>query len=355
MTDFFKSLAKSTLPAFTTLAVDGKSSSEFESYIDTGSFLLNAALGGSLFAGMPNNKITTFAGDPATGKTFFVLGIAKRWLDDNPNGGVIYFDTESAVTNQMLTAQGIDLKRVVKVEPETIEQFRQTALAILDQYAEVPDKERQPMMMILDSLGNMSSSKETSDIREESDKRDMTKPGLIRGTFRVLRLRLAKLAVPLIVTNHVYDQIGAYVPTKIMSGGAGVVYVSDSVAMLSKAKDKDKDKQVIGTIVTVKMHKSRLSRENAMVKVRISYKGGLDRYYGLLEAAEEAKMITGSMGRYTFPGHPKSVKVVDISKSPELYFTAEFLKELDEKYIIPNFSYGLGADVTVEEDTEDTE
>lgn len=338
---FFRSMIKD-LPASTSIAIDGKSSSEFDTYVDTGSFVLNAALSGSLFGGMPGNKITTFAGDPATGKTFFVLGIIKRWMDCNPDGGVIYFDSESAVTNQMLTAQGIDLNRLIKSEPETIEQFRQTALALLDRYAETPEKGRQPMMMVLDSLGNLSSSKEVSDIKDQKDTRDMTKAGLIRGTFRVLRLRLAKLNVPMMVTNHVYAVIGSYVPMKTMSGGAGAIYVSDSIAMLSKSKDRDKEKTIIGSIIKVKMFKSRLSRENSEVDVRISYEGGLDRYYGLLEMGVDANLITDSgAGRYLFPGAAKPVKASVIAETPEAFFDEPFLRKLDEQFVIPNFSYGI--------------
>lgn len=336
---FFRTLIKD-LPAMTTIASDGLSSSEFDGYVNTGSYTLNAALSGSLFGGMPNNKITVFAGDPATGKTFFVLGVVKQWLEDNPDGGVIYFDTESAVTNQMLSERGIDLTRIVKSEPETIEQFRQTALQILDRYDETPQKSRQPMLMVLDSLGNLSSAKEVEDIRAEKDTRDMTKAGLIRGTFRVLRLRLSKLNVPMICTNHVYAVVGAYVPTKALSGGSGLIYVSDSIAMLSKSKDRDKEKNVIGSIVKAKMFKSRLSRENSEVEVRISYAGGLDKYYGVLEMAVEAGMVEHSAGKYTFSGQ-KPVFASKIQEAPEKFFTEAFLKELNDKYVRPNFSYGV--------------
>lgn len=352
---FFRSLIKD-LPAMTTIASDGLSSSEFDGYVNTGSYTLNAALSGSLFGGMPNNKITVFAGDPATGKTFFVLGVVKQWMEDNPEGGVIYFDTESAVTNQMLSERGIDLTRLVKSEPETIEQFRQTALQILDRYEESGQKKgRQPMLMVLDSLGNLSSAKEVEDIRAEKDTRDMTKAGLIRGTFRVLRLRLAKLGVPMIATNHVYAVVGAYVPTKAMSGGSGLIYVSDSIAMLSKSKDRDKEKNVVGSIVTAKMFKSRLSRENSQVDVRISYSGGLDKYYGLLDMAVDAGMVEHSGGKYTFPNQ-KPVFASKIQEAPEKFFTEEFLKDLNEKYVRPQFSYGLGApltDAVVSDEPED--
>jgi len=332
------------VPASASVAIDGTSSSEFGKYVDTGSYVLNAALSGSLFGGMPDNKITVFAGESSTGKTFFILSILKAWMRQNPTGNVIYFDTESAVTNQMLTERGLDLSRIAKVEPETIEQFRQSALAILDNYESAQTDT--PIIMVLDSLGNMSSNKEVTDVRDQKDARDMTKAQLIRGTFRVLRLRLAKLAVPMLVTNHVYAVVGAYVPTKALSGGSGLTYVSDSIAMLSKSKVRDKDKNIIGNDVTIKMYKSRLSRENNEVDVRILYTGGLDRHYGLLELAEAAGMVSSAAGRYTFPGQTKTVTAAKIAEAPETYFTQEFLQTLDDTFVKPNFSYGQMLPVT---------
>ena len=144
----------------------------------------------------------------------------------------------------------------------------------------------------------------------------------------------------MLVTNHVYAVVGAYVPTKALSGGSGLIYVSDSIAMLSKSKVRDKDKNIIGNDVTIKMYKSRLSRENNEVDVRILYTGGLDRHYGLLELAEAAGMITVAAGRYTFPNQTKSVTATKIAETPEAFFTPEFLQTLDETFVKPNFSYG---------------
>lgn len=346
----FASLFKN-VPAGISIASDGTSSSEFGKYIDTGSYVLNAALSGSLFGGIADTKITTFAGESSTGKTYFILGILRTWADQNPDGVIVYFDTESAVTNGMLESHGIDPARVIKVEPETIEQFRQSALAILDNYDE--SKRPYPMIMALDSLGNLSSLKEVTDIRDQKDTRDMTKAQLIRGTFRVLRLRLAKLCVPMLVSNHVYAIVGAYVPMKAISGGAGLIYVSDCIAMLTKSKERDKEKNVIGNIVTVKMYKSRLSRENCEVDVRISYTGGLDRYYGLLDMATDAGLVESAGGRYTFPGQ-KSTTANKIAADPTAFFTQEFLTTLDETFVKPNFSYGssfVAETVDAEEDS----
>jgi len=156
----------------------------------------------------------------------------------------------------------------------------------------------------------------------------------------VLRLRLAKLSVPMIVSNHVYAVVGAYVPTKAISGGSGLIYVSDSIAMLSKSKDKDKDKNIIGSIITVKMFKSRLSRENTESECRISYAGGLDKYYGLIDMGIAAGLIKSSAGRLTFTDSDKAVFPSKVAESPEQFFTDEFLTQLDEKFVKPNFSYG---------------
>ena len=118
---FFKTFIHDLGDPDTTVASDGLSSSEFTGYIDTGSYILNAAVSGSLYGGIPNNKAVVFAGDPATGKTFFALGIIKSFLTDNKDGHVFYIDTESAVTNEMLVTRGIDITRIAKSEPDSIE------------------------------------------------------------------------------------------------------------------------------------------------------------------------------------------------------------------------------------------
>ena len=187
----------------TNILADGGNSSEFTGTIDTGSYIMNAVLSGSLYGGVPNNKITAFAGESATGKTFFVLGVIKQFLEDNETGGIIYFDTEAAVTKDMMASRGIDVSRVSIAEPESIEDFRTSAVKMLTNYME--HKDAPPMMMVLDSLGQLSSAKELEDVESGKPARDMTKAQLLRGTFRVLSLKLAKAKVPLLVTNHVYD------------------------------------------------------------------------------------------------------------------------------------------------------
>jgi RecA/RadA recombinase len=192
-------------------------------------------------------------------------------------------------------------------------------------------------MFVLDSLGMLSTSKEINDALNDKEVRDMTKSQLIKGAFRMLTLKLGQANVPLIVTNHTYDVIGAYVPTKEMGGGSGLKYAASTIIYLSKKKEKD-GTEVIGNIIKAKTHKSRLSKENKQVEIRLYYdERGLDRYYGLLELGELGGMWKNVAGRYEIDG--KKIYAKQILANPEEYFTEEVMQQLD---VIAKgeFSYG---------------
>ena len=334
------------------LLSEGGNSSEFSGTIDTGSYALNALISGSIYGGVPNNKITAFAGESATGKTFFVLSVLKTFLDQNKNAGVIYFDTEAAVTKDMMADRGIDVSRVVIAEPTSIEEFRTSATRILTNYIETTDKEKPKMMMVLDSLGMLSSQKELEDTESGKNARDMTKAQLLRGTFRVLSLKLAKANVPLLVTNHVYDVVGAYIPTKEISGGSGLKYAASSIVMLGKKKDKD-GTEIVGNIIKATMHKSRFTKEGKKSEIKLSYDKGLDRYYGLLDLAEKYDIIKKVSTRYELPDGTK-VFGKNINEEPEKYFTPELLKQIDAA-AAKEYKYGQHEERPVDADENEGE
>jgi RecA/RadA recombinase len=332
--DFLKDIVKEIGDDFTKLASD---IDETESYVDTGSYIFNALVSGSIFGGVSGNKITAIAGESSTGKTFFSLAVVKNFLDSNPDGYCLYFDTEAAVNKPLLESRGIDLTRFVVVNVVTIEEFRNKALKAIDIYSKSPVEERKPCMFVLDSLGMLSTSKEINDVLNDKEVRDMTKSQLIKGTFRMLTLKLGQANVPLIVTNHTYDVIGAYVPTKEMGGGSGLKYAASSIIYLSKKKEKD-GTEVIGNLIKAKTHKSRISKENKDVTIRLYYdERGLDRYYGLLELGEIGGLWKNVAGRYEIDG--KKIYAKEILKTPEKYFTEEVMQKLDE-IAHQEFSYG---------------
>ena len=332
--DFLKDIVKEIGDDYTQLAAD---IDESESYVDTGSYIFNGLVSGSIFGGVSGNKITAIAGESSTGKTFFSLAVVKNFLDSNPDGYCLYFDTEAAVNKSLLASRGIDLTRVVVVNVVTIEDFRSKALRATDIYLKTPTEDRKPCMFVLDSLGMLSTEKEITDALNDKQVRDMTKSQLVKGAFRMLTLKLGQANIPMIVTNHTYDVIGSYVPTKEMGGGSGLKYAASSIIYLTKKKEKD-GTEVVGNLIKAKTAKSRLSKENKDVTVRLYYdERGLDRYYGLLELGELGGLWKNVAGRYEMNG--KKVYAKEILKNPDKYFTEEVLQKLDE-VAKEEFSYG---------------
>ena len=267
------------------------------------------------------------AGESGTGKTFFCLGIVQSYLAENPDAGVVYFESEAAVTKQMIDERGIDGGRMILVPVTTVQEFRTQAIQILDKYLALDIKDRKPMMFVLDSLGMLSTSKELADSAEGKDTRDMTRAQVVKAIFRILTLKLGKANVPLLVTNHTYDVVGAYVPTKEMGGGSGLKYAASTIIYLSKKKEKD-GKDVIGNIVKAKAAKSRLTKENASVDTRLYYDArGLDKYYGLLELGEKYGVFERKGNRIVVG--ESSVYPSAILKDPDKYFTGEIMEKLD--------------------------
>jgi len=324
---FLDSVIKDSGNEYASIVSDGVAAGDVTSFVDTGSYIFNAVVSGSIFGGIPSNKVTALAGESSTGKTFFALSVVRSFLNNNPSGGVIYFESESAISKDMIESRGIDSKRMVIFPVATIEEFRTQATRIVDKYMKEPKGERQPMMFVLDSLGMLSTSKEMQDIADDKQVRDMTKSQLVKGAFRMLTLKLGQANIPLIVTNHTYDVIGSYVPTKEMGGGSGLKYASSTIIYLSKKKEKDQ-KEVIGNIIKAKTHKSRLSKENKEVNIRLYYDArGLDRYYGLLELGEIGGMWKNVAGRYEMNG--KKIYAKEILKNPTEYFTDDIMEKLD--------------------------
>ena len=328
MSDFLKDIIKETGNEYAGLVSDGIDSADVTNFIDTGSYSFNALLSGTIYGGMPANKITAIAGEAATGKTFFALGICKAFLDKDPEAGIIYFESESAISKQMIEARGIDSKRMVIVPVATVQEFRNQSIKILDKYIEQTEKTKKPLMFVLDSLGMLSTTKEMEDTAAGKETRDMTRSQIVKSTFRVLTLKLGKANIPMIMTNHTYDVIGSMFPQKEMGGGSGLKYAASSIIYLSKRKDKE-GTEVVGNIIHCKNFKSRLTKENAMIDVKLTYKTGLDKYYGLIELGEEAGIFKKVSTRYEMPDGSK-VFGKNINDNPEKYFTKEVLDKIDE-------------------------
>lgn len=337
MSKYLKSLIGKINNPDAKIAEEGLEGSDVTGFIDTGSYVLNALLSGTIYGGLPNNKISCLAGDPATGKTFYAIGIASQFLKDNKDGVVVYFDTEQAITSDMFKQRGIDMERVAVVPVSTIEEFKTQSLKIVNDVIEQPEEDRKPVLFVLDSLGMLSTEKEMNDSAEGKNVRDMTKAQQTKATFRVLTLKLGKAKIPMLMTNHTYQVIGAYVPTKELGGGVGLKYAASNILTLSKSKDKT-DEGVVGIFIKCTNYKNRFVKENMNVETRLNYTSGLSRYYGLTDLAIKYGIFKKVSTRIELPDGSK-VFEKNIDDDPEKYYTKDILDKLDAE-IQKDFKYG---------------
>ena len=325
---FLQSIIKDSGNEYASIVKEGVEGSDVTGFVDTGSYALNALLSGSIYNGMPDNKIIALAGESATGKTYFALDICKKFLSDKKEGIVLYFDTEQAITSDMIKDRDIDSSRVAIFPIATVEDFRYQCIKIIDKVLELPKKERKPMIIVLDSLGMLSTNKEMIDTADGKDTKDMTRAQLVKATFRVLTLKLGRAHIPLILTNHTYDVIGSYVPMKEMGGGSGLKYAASTIVYLSKKKIKD-GTDIIGNIIKCKLFKSRLTKENSQVEVQLSYESGLNPYYGLVGLAIKYGIFKKVSTRIELPDGRK-IYEKNINDSPDQYYTEDILSKINE-------------------------
>jgi hypothetical protein len=226
----------------------------------------------------------------------------------------------------------LDINRIGLFPVATVEEFRTQCVRIIENSGKNEGK----MMIFLDSLGNLSTMKEMGDVAGGSDKRDMTRAPMIRGTFRTLALMLSKHNIPLIITNHTYDAVGSMFPKKEISGGGGIKYAASTIVTLGKRKHKD-GTDVIGNIIKAKLVKGRMTKEESLIEMMLDYEKGLDKYYGLITIAEKYGIFKKVSTRFETPAGKAFEKT--IINDPEKYFTEDVMKQLEEA-VFKEFNYG---------------
>lgn len=323
-------------------------------FIDTGVYLLNAALSSNMIdGGVQHGKIFTLAGDSGTGKSFIALSIAKNALD---NGiGVIYIDTEYSFNLDDLPKYGIenDPDKFKLVRSNKVEDINILLTQLLNSLKEekVKNGDIDPFLIVLDSVGQMSSNKELNDLADGKIKVDMTRAKALAALFRSINSDLGYLDIPMVVCNHVYLEQGSLYPQQILKGGKALVYSSSVIGMMSKAKLKsgqedDMDLGASGIVVTFKTVKNRLAKPKK-IKFEISFVSGMNKYTGLdafcrpefydqIGIAKGKEVVDKETGEITFQPGGTRWYVRHLGKSvftkqlftPEI-FTPEVLKAME--------------------------
>lgn len=334
--DFLKHIIKETKNEYASICSNG-TVYDSTSYIDLGNYLLNKQAGGDMFKGIAGNACCCFAGEEGVGKTYLILGIIKSFLDSNENAVVALFESEGSIKKKSLEERGIDTTRVSLFPVGTIEEFRFECNKVIDSYGELDGDEKFPLLIALDSLGMLSDNKELGDASTGDDKSDMGGHARrIKATFRVIRQKLAKYNIPLFLTNHLYVDPGAYVPTRKTAGGSGLKYAADSIFILTKKKIKEGEESFSdgGIAVTCTANKLRDTRPDTQIPFTINFSKGVTKYSGLVDFCLDHELIVRSGMQYSFKEDIDNSGIKFYKKSiieePEKYFTQPILEKINE-------------------------
>lgn len=330
--------------------------SEVDDWIPTGNYLLNAQLSGSLFGGIPNTRSLGLMGDPGTGKSFVCLNVVRE--AQKKGYDVMYCDTEGAIDKSTAINFGINTDKIRYQPIKTVTEFQTFVSNLLALVKKAKENGASPkILLILDSLGMLSTDKELNDAMIGKNAADMgAKAKELRKLFRVITLDLTAARIPLICTNHVYTG-GGFMPTKESSGGDGPIFAMSVISFLSKAQLKENGSTTkTGIIVTSNLKKSRFTIPEP-IKFHISFANGMNPYVGLQDFVnweacgiergklEEVKSKDGTK-ELVFTANASSTRwaVKHLGKtvtSSQLFtagiFTQEVLESLNEKVIKQHF------------------
>jgi len=352
---------------YASIARDGLICGDITGYVGTGVFVLNALISGKLDGGFPKGRVTALAGEKGTGKTFILLKALKEYLDADIENEVIFFESEGAITKDLLEERGLDTERVAIFPVATVEELRNQALVILEDL-EVEwnkTKEYPKVTFCLDSLGMLGTLHEFETARTNDNKADMGKRAqLIKSVFRTITLKLSLLQIAMVITNHTYKGMGKYDPTK-MSGGQGLEFAASIIIFLSKSGVKEggkesesgseKIKNLVGNNITFIVHKGRMTIEGSRAVVGLDFKGGIGRFNGLVEWFVAAGVFKKAGSWYSYGTDRLGQGEKQVYAILPSIISEELISEL-QPFVEQKFCYGVYSDnveYTPDDETEE--
>ena len=355
--------------------MDEENPYEVSKWIDTGCLAFNAILSdGDIKKGFPKGKRIMLSGGEATAKSYLSILMLKKFLESEPNGNIVFFETEGSSTVDMAKKAGIPSDRMIIIPVCTVEDLRFQMVNIIDtindakygyetrvsektgdakkvkikDFVPKSPEDEESFIFVVDSIGMIGTNKETNDTIAGKDKRDMTRAQLLKGFARLTSLKLSLAQIPMILINHVYSTMDMYSPEAV-SGGSGLKYMADISLVIGKGKQKEGTEQ-IGVVLNLKTDKSRYMKENKSIKLILNFKKGLSKYSSVMELVDEFKLLSKEGHSYILPDGTKE-KMSVVRSNPKCLFENESFMETFRQALMNDFKIGL-ADGEISDDTE---
>ena len=266
--------------------------------------MINVALSGKLDGGLVPG-LTVFAGPSKHFKTAFALMLAKAYMDKYSDAVVLFYDSEFGSPQSYFDSFGIDTKRVLHTPITDIEQLKHDSMQQLNNV-----ERGEHVIVIVDSVGNLASKKEVDDALDGKSVADMTRAKQLKSLFRMVTPHLNIKDIPMIVVNHTYMEQGMF-PKAVVSGGTGIYYSADAIFIIGRQQEKE-GQELIGYNFIINVEKSRHVREKSRIPVEVTFEGGISKWSGLLDVAQEGGFVVKpSNGWYSHRGEEKKYRLKD--------------------------------------------
>lgn len=305
--------------------------------------MINVALSGKVDGGLTSG-ITMLAGPSKHFKTNFAMVMAKAFIKANPEGIIMFFDTEFSPPTYF-TSMGIPYDRVVHIPITSVENLKHEIMTQLEGLTK-EDK----VFFLYDSMGQSASKKEIDDAIKGDEKADFTRAKAFKSLFRMITPSLKLKNIPMVVINHTYDTMEMF-SKKIVGGGTGGVYAADNIWVISRAQEKnDKTKEIEGYHFTINVEKSRFVKEKSQIPISVTWNGGINKWSGLLDLALEGKYVVKpkngwyaavdrETGEYSEDEMMKEDEITNDSKFwKKLLTDTDFAKYIENEYRLPQDS-----------------
>ena len=276
-------------------------------WISTGNYALNYLVSGDFNKGIPLGKVTVFAGESGSGKSYICAGNIVKAAQDQ-GIFVVLIDSENALDEQWLTALDVDTdeKKLLKLNMSMIDDVAKTVSTFMQDYKAMPEEERPKVLFVIDSLGMLLTPTDVDQFTKGDMKGDMgRKPKALTALVRNTVNMFGSHNVGLVATNHTYASQDMFDPDDKISGGQGFIYASSIVVAMRKLKlkedeDGNKTTDVKGIRAACKVMKKRYAKPFEGVQVKIPYETGMNPYSGLVDLFEKKGILSKDGNRLKY-------------------------------------------------------
>lgn len=288
---------------------------------------LNTALSGRVNGGLLPG-ILQIAGPSKHFKTAFALLIITSFLEQYPDGIVLFYDSEFGTPQSYFQSFNIDPERVVHCPITNIEQLK---FDIMAQLKELTAQDK--VLLFTDSIGGLASLKEVTDAEEQKSVADMSRAKQLKSLFRMTGPLVVLKNIPWVIINHSYKEIGLF-PKDIVGGGTGSVYHSNDIWIIRRkqVKETSGEKELLGYEFIIVIEKSRLVKEKSEIPITVTFDRGIQRWSGMLELSMEAGIVerVGSKKSYKYKCHSRITDGDVLYDKDDIEYNGDFWKGLLE-------------------------